>query len=364
MYFYLITQFGTTDGPSIGVWSLCSMSMLETLIAAPVEFFYAARIWKLGRQVRFGRHIAALIVTLIIAHASLCFLFSAKLMQNPEMATWQGVFYDQIVISGLVLSTIADLLISATMIYIMRSFNTTISSSKALVNSIIRRSIESGTITSIGVIAVMVTFVTMPTNMISFALLFLLPKLYSNSMLAMLNRRQSSSGVSVNCAFDHQHPSRDMIESIHFADSEKVAAISGSESVSPHLSVSEVVLIIMYFRRYIILTIHEYDSASLQHLAIYYLNVVQAERMPVALYNDQHRSYAQISFSGGGEDPRGADTHEFPRPDYLFICIEPKEDDHNVIHLHILQSSIIVTFESGKKEGIPANQRLPAQKSN
>ncbi|KAL4262915.1 DUF6534 domain-containing protein [Pleurotus pulmonarius] len=230
MYFYLITQFGTTDGPSIGVWSLCSMSMLETLIAAPVEFFYAARIWKLGRQVRFGRHIAALIVTLIIAHASLCFLFSAKLMQNPEMATWQGVFYDQIVISGLVLSTIADLLISATMIYIMRSFNTTISSSKALVNSIIRRSIESGTITSIGVIAVMVTFVTMPTNMISFALLFLLPKLYSNSMLAMLNRRQSSSGVSVNCAFDHQHPSRDMIESIHFADSEKVAAISGSES--------------------------------------------------------------------------------------------------------------------------------------
>ncbi|KAF4574285.1 hypothetical protein EYR36_005618 [Pleurotus pulmonarius] len=262
--------------------------------------------------------------------ASVGTLFSAKLMQNPEMATWQGVFYDQIVISGLVLSTIADLLISATMIYIMRSFNTTISSSKALVNSIIRRSIESGTITSIGVIAVMVTFVTMPTNMISFALLFLLPKLYSNSMLAMLNRRQSSSGVSVNCAFDHQHPSRDMIESIHFADSEKVAAISGSES----------------------------------HLAIYYLNVVQAERMPVALYNDQHRSYAQISFSGGGEDPRGADTHEFPRPDYLFICIEPKEDDHNVIHLHILQSSIIVTFESGKKEGIPANQRLPAQKSN
>lgn len=42
----LRTQFGATDGPTIGVWSLCSMSMMETLIAAPVEFFYAARIWK------------------------------------------------------------------------------------------------------------------------------------------------------------------------------------------------------------------------------------------------------------------------------------------------------------------------------
>ncbi|KAG9219662.1 hypothetical protein CCMSSC00406_0006016 [Pleurotus cornucopiae] len=230
MYFYLISQFGATEGPTIGVWSLCVMSMMETLIAAPVEFFYAARIWKLGHEVRFGRHIAALIVTFIVAHASLCFLFSAKLIQNPEMYTWQGKFYDQVVISGLVLSTIADLFISVTMIYIMRSFNTTISTSKALVNSIIRRSIESGTITSLGVIAVMVTFVTMPTNMISFALLFLLPKLYSNSMLAMLNRRQSSSGVTVNCGFDHQHASRDIIESIHFADSEKVAAISGSES--------------------------------------------------------------------------------------------------------------------------------------
>lgn len=250
-----------------------------------------------GRQVRFGRQIAALIVALIIAHASLCFrgctsaliiqfdsltastVFSAKLIQNPQMDTWQGEFYEQVVISGLVLSTIADLFISATMIYIMRSFNTTISSSKALVNSIIRRSIESGTITSIGVIAVMVTFVTMPTNMISFALLFLLPKcmpfdsplgrfssifsaVYSNSMLAMLNRRQSSSGVTVNCASDHQHASSDMIESIHFADSEKVAAISGSESVSPHRSVSEVALMTIYFRRYTVPNIHEWNSAS------------------------------------------------------------------------------------------------------
>ncbi len=61
---------------------------------------------------------------------------------------------------------------------------------------------------------------------------------------------------------------------------------------------------------------------------------------------------------------RGANTRKLPSPDYLFICIEPSEDDHNVVHPHILHSNINVTFESDRKEGFPANQRLPAQKSN
>jgi len=66
----------------------------------------------------------------------------------------------------------------------------TVSSTDGIINTLILYSINNGLLTSVIAIAGFISFLAMPTNLVNFALNFVLGKVYSNSMLSTLNTRE------------------------------------------------------------------------------------------------------------------------------------------------------------------------------
>ncbi|KAI0791735.1 hypothetical protein C8Q75DRAFT_805342 [Abortiporus biennis] len=57
------------------------------------------------------------------------------------------------------------------------------------INTLMRYSLETGAVTSVVAIAIIITYLTMPNNLIFVAIYFLFPKLYHNALMATLNGR-------------------------------------------------------------------------------------------------------------------------------------------------------------------------------
>ncbi|KAL4244484.1 hypothetical protein ABKN59_009340 [Abortiporus biennis] len=60
---------------------------------------------------------------------------------------------------------------------------------KSQINTLIRYSLETGVVTSLVAIAIIITYLTMPNNLIFVAIYLFLPKLYYNAFMANLNSR-------------------------------------------------------------------------------------------------------------------------------------------------------------------------------
>lgn len=78
--------------------------------------------------------------------------------------------------TGLISAAIADILIAVCMVYLLRSRRTVFAHSRNLINRLVMYSVETGLLTSVWAIIVVVTFLTMSGNLVSVGFLFILPK--------------------------------------------------------------------------------------------------------------------------------------------------------------------------------------------
>jgi hypothetical protein len=79
-------------------------------------------------------------------------------------------------ITGLSCAAAADIMIAGSMVYLLRSRRTAFAQSRTLVNKLILYSVETGLLTSIWALVIVITFATMPHNLIALGMLFILPK--------------------------------------------------------------------------------------------------------------------------------------------------------------------------------------------
>ncbi|KAE9402395.1 hypothetical protein BT96DRAFT_991198 [Gymnopus androsaceus JB14] len=91
---------------------------------------------------------------------------------------------------GLALSSIVDVLITGVMMIILRQSRKKSLSLDSVLDSLIIYTFETGSITAIATIASLITWLALD-NLIFLALHFVIAKLYANSVVAMLNYRQS-----------------------------------------------------------------------------------------------------------------------------------------------------------------------------
>ncbi|KAK0488408.1 hypothetical protein IW261DRAFT_347013 [Armillaria novae-zelandiae] len=187
LYFYLIESFGNYL-PLFGIiWSFPLQLLVNMLIVVGVQALYAVRIWKLG--LKFGMVLPWLIFLAV----------------GASLGTGIYVIYDTYTISSffdlptistsiyIVFSTLAaaDFFIATTMCYYLHKGRsmTGFSGTLKIIVGLMRLVVISGLATSACSLLTLVAFIAWPNSLIFLAIDFILPKLYINSLLAMLNAR-------------------------------------------------------------------------------------------------------------------------------------------------------------------------------
>lgn len=136
--------------------------------------------------------------------------FTSRTYLHENYSWWPTLEWNAI--TGLSAAAAADILIAVSLVYLLHTRCSDVKETRTLVNRLILYTIETGALTSICAMAIVILFVSMPNNLIDFGLEFVLPKrkifrrsnrpyldtesifillVYANSFMAILNSRAS-----------------------------------------------------------------------------------------------------------------------------------------------------------------------------
>jgi len=186
IYFDTVTRFKTAQPNS---YPLSTTTALETLITVVVQSFFSYRIYRLSG--RFSISIACLSLATLrfMGGVSLC-VQSFLDVPKDHNGIMFVVKFSWLVTSSLACGAAADVLIAISMLYYLRKLASpmNLNSTTQVINRLVRWSLQTGLITSMTSVVVIVTFQSME-NMVWFGVYIILAKLYSNSLLVSLNAR-------------------------------------------------------------------------------------------------------------------------------------------------------------------------------
>ncbi|KAK0222577.1 hypothetical protein EDD85DRAFT_260288 [Armillaria nabsnona] len=189
LYYYLIKNFANPQALTTIVWSFKTDIMFLGLLILLVDIVYAVRIWMLGRF--FHKTVPWLIAVVIAATTAVVIneihaIFTIKTYQDAAKVSKS--------IEALLGTTAGvDILICGAMSYYLlksRSVSNFSSTSKPLL-VLSRFVVVSGLATTICALTILITFVAIPGSLVATGIATPLPRVYLNSLLAMLNMRNS-----------------------------------------------------------------------------------------------------------------------------------------------------------------------------
>ncbi|KAL5531059.1 hypothetical protein ACEPAG_3935 [Sanghuangporus baumii] len=158
--------------------------IFDTIIAFTVQTFFAWRLRVMSK--RWELPVFCWALTVLRTITSL--IAVAKFIEIKE----QSMFFKEskvLVTVVEIVSAINDVVIAAGLCYYLLRSRSGITGTDRLVTRLIRYSIQSGILTSIISVIMLVCFLVMPDNWIWIAVHIVLAKPFSNSFLAMLNAR-------------------------------------------------------------------------------------------------------------------------------------------------------------------------------
>ncbi|CAK5271954.1 unnamed protein product [Mycena citricolor] len=186
LYFWVITNYANPAILADTTWTYNIGILITNTIVIIVQLFLARRVWILSKK--------NYLLTGVIIALSLCYY---GLELEVKVRTFQLVkvelFYKfQTTASvGLGCAAVADLIIAVSLSWYLLRSRTGMEVTDSVVNKLILYAMNTGTLTAIVVLVDMVCFLTMPKNLIHIAFNVVSGKLYTNSLLATLNYRDT-----------------------------------------------------------------------------------------------------------------------------------------------------------------------------
>ncbi|KAK7471924.1 hypothetical protein VKT23_000026 [Stygiomarasmius scandens] len=185
MYIYisLVKHFGETAYlETASTWLFSTEPALSGMIGGMVQAFYAWRV-----KVLTGSWPLTLII-LFCATASFLMGIATAIGCNIVKVFVEFQKFQVVVIIWLVCASVADIIITATLVFHLRRHRTGFRNTDSQVDRIIRLTIQTGLLTSVWAVIDMLVFLLNPTGL---HLIFNCPlaKLYTNSLLSSLNSR-------------------------------------------------------------------------------------------------------------------------------------------------------------------------------
>ncbi|KAB5591167.1 hypothetical protein CTheo_5376 [Ceratobasidium theobromae] len=194
-YYYTITNYANPSALAFNDWSFNCEVGLTAVITFMVQIFFARRAWFFTRRVgsRFTATLKTQILGVIIAVITLAqlsfglasFVMTFKLGQFARF-----IEYRWLVALWLGSASVCDVLIVYMLSTALVTQRTGFGKTDALIDKLLRYTINTGLLTSIFAIVDLITFCTM-NNMIHLGFNFVLGKLYTNTLLATLNARNT-----------------------------------------------------------------------------------------------------------------------------------------------------------------------------
>ncbi|KAG2145833.1 hypothetical protein DEU56DRAFT_183417 [Suillus clintonianus] len=207
VYYYLVINYANISALTHIIWSfkLCDTSQSRTsqvLIIYEVHLLYVYRIWIVskGRSRIFPIAAGAIVILgLGVAIALIWAIYQCQLFSDLIKIEWSTY-----VTLGTI--TVADIVIASSLCYLLATSRTGFASTDSLITKLMAYIINTGILTSICSMAVMITCAVMPNNFIFLGIEFLVAKLYVNSYLALLNARyyvQANADTSNSYQFNN-----------------------------------------------------------------------------------------------------------------------------------------------------------------
>ncbi|KAK0502734.1 hypothetical protein EDD18DRAFT_604573 [Armillaria luteobubalina] len=189
LYHYLIGSFGDYDRLYKVIWSFKLQLLVEMFVVVGVQGIYIIRIWKLGRY--FHRILPWVVsLTFLVALGNGIFsVYTAYIVSNFKGLP--GAQVSIIIISAIPM--FSDFVIALSMCYYLHKSRQASGFSKTsgMVLGMMRLGVISGLATSTCSLLMVITYLAWPDTLVFSSIGLILPKLYMNSLLAMLNARKS-----------------------------------------------------------------------------------------------------------------------------------------------------------------------------
>lgn len=192
----LISHFGTMENARSLPWSLAFTIVNTAVLTIIVHCFFIYRIYILTEHNYF---VSVPLAVLAFGRLAFACLATGQMITSHTLSTFVRKFTWTFT-GDLVLSAVMDVIITVTLCLLLRrQQKKNPSSMDHIFDSLILYTLETGSLTCIATVLVLICWLAMPTNLVFMALYLVIIKLYANSLLATLNtRKQLQKGTSRN----------------------------------------------------------------------------------------------------------------------------------------------------------------------
>ncbi|KAJ4481289.1 hypothetical protein J3R30DRAFT_3466576 [Lentinula aciculospora] len=157
--------------------------LVTAAISTAVQLFQGWRIHKLTKsKIVFGS-------IALIAFASLAAGFTTTILIALHPAWSQLQMFEFGFLAWLISSALCDIVIAVSLSWFVLHNKTSFTSTNSILNRIMLLTLQTGTLTAVAAIADVFTFTLSEDKTLEFVWAYSLSKLYSNSLLSMLNAR-------------------------------------------------------------------------------------------------------------------------------------------------------------------------------
>ncbi|KAL4243690.1 hypothetical protein ABKN59_011160 [Abortiporus biennis] len=183
VYFYSISNYFNPAALLIIPWSPVAIVITTTVNDFVVRSVFIHRIWKLSKSV----YIAVILFILNCAVAVISFYLSHRVQLIGSLLKLKPITW----LFDLDLASLAsvDTIIAGTLCFYLWRIKTGFQRTDSQVDILIRYSVHTGAVTSLLGIAVLITNLVMPNNLVYIGIYVNLSKFYNNALLASLNAR-------------------------------------------------------------------------------------------------------------------------------------------------------------------------------
>ncbi|KIK58644.1 hypothetical protein GYMLUDRAFT_45236 [Collybiopsis luxurians FD-317 M1] len=193
VYFYAVTHFGDAEALFVSIPISLPVSLLfHSMVTGLAQSYYSYRILRFGNHHRYIIPVICLIITFFILLGDIAVAaMEAEIYMGKDTIKTYFSKMEWLVVTPLVLRTVVDLLTAATMVYYLRlgRNESAYKNTAAVLDKLILWTIETGVLTSMVGSLLLIFYLTNRSNYIWVAFEMILPKVFSNAMLANLNSR-------------------------------------------------------------------------------------------------------------------------------------------------------------------------------
>jgi len=208
IHYYLIDGFVDHSVLADATWTLFMSLTVNILLAFIVQLFFTHRIFLLcSPQRRWW--VTGMVGICVVAHFSFGINTVAKLFQKKAFVRLKEISSSSVIPFG-AFAILSDILIAVALCVLLDGNRSSFEDTNSVINRLIIFAINRCILTSAVAIVETVVFSVLPNSFYSFAIDFVIGKLYANSLLAVLNSRatlraesrQGSSGTEMSTRFN------------------------------------------------------------------------------------------------------------------------------------------------------------------